>query len=69
MENKATTAKLILVSILFLLMLSYPVLSIPNRPGPLSKGLFLYVFAVWAILIAMVYFLTRPLSDKKESNE
>jgi hypothetical protein len=42
--------------VLFLALLVWPLLSIPNRPGLVAgiPALVLYLFAVWALIVAVL---------------
>jgi len=58
------------LALLFLLLVNYPLLSIANRTKMIFgfPVLFLYVFALWATVI-LVLFIGELRSRKKSSNE
>jgi hypothetical protein len=57
MNVKNRSAKLSVVSLLFLLLLNYPFLSIANQSKMLMgiPVLFVYLFACWVIFIFIIY--------------
>jgi hypothetical protein len=64
MQSNLKRQKLILGSLLLLVLLSYPLISIFNKPV-LAGGfpiLYLYIFGVWITTIIILY----RVSDKKE---
>lgn len=70
MQNNFKTQKLILFSIFLLILFSYPLISIVNRPL-LFEGipvLFLYIFFVWISAIAFLYHLAESKSNKTDES-
>jgi hypothetical protein len=69
MQNNFKHQKLILLSILLLVLLSYPFISIANK-STLIFGfpvLYLYIFIVWFITIVILFRLTDH--NKKQNDE
>jgi hypothetical protein len=63
--------KLFFLFLLFLVLFSFPVMSIFNK-GKLFLGLpvlFVYLFFSWSVLIGLMYYLLRDNRDKTESDE
>ena len=66
MQNKTKNQKLIFLSILVLVLLSYPFISLANR-ALLLLGiplLYLYIFFVWIITIIILYFIVEKKQTK-----
>lgn len=61
--------KLILFSILLLLLLSYPLITVANKAALVwgLPALYLYIFMVWIIAIAVIYSITAQ--QYKEPDE
>jgi hypothetical protein len=57
MNIKNRSAKLSVVSLLFLVLLNYPFLSIANQPKMLFgiPVLFVYLFVCWVLFIFIIY--------------
>lgn len=65
MKNSARKQRLILLSILVLLLYTFPFLSIANKPI-LAKGFplfYIYIFISWIIIIVVLY----KLADKRKN--
>ncbi|MGH7390505.1 MAG: hypothetical protein ACREM3_13765 [Candidatus Rokuibacteriota bacterium] len=52
--------------VLFTALLVWPLLSIPNRPALVAgvPALVLYLFAVWALVVAVLAWAARRASDE-----
>jgi hypothetical protein len=52
-------SRLLMLSVLFMLLLNVPILTIANRPERVAgiPVLYLYVFGVWAVLIGCIGWL------------
>ena len=59
-ENKKSK-RLMGVCLLGCILLNYPILSLFNRPTLFFgiPALYFYMFAAWAVLIALIYLVTR----------
>jgi FlaA1/EpsC-like NDP-sugar epimerase len=69
MQNKTNNQKLIFLSILLLVLLSYPFISVANKAQLLFgiPVLYLYIFIVWIIIIIILYRIVEK--KHKENNE
>lgn len=63
--------KLIFISILFLILFNFPVLSIFNTGGSLNgiPTLYLYVFLIWILLIAVIFNILRKEGKESKKDE
>lgn len=68
MQTSKTKQKLVLLSILFIIIFTYPFLSIANKEFTAGKypALFKYIFIVWLIVIAIIFFITNSKKVKKD---
>jgi Na+/melibiose symporter-like transporter len=69
MQNKTNNQKLIFLSILLLILLAYPFISLANKVQLLFgiPILYLYIFIVWIIAIIICYRIVER--NQKENNE
>lgn len=63
--------KLILISILFLILFNFPVLSIFNAGGSINgiPTLYMYVFLVWILLIVAIFSVLRKEGKESKKDE
>ncbi len=63
MNQKMRNEKLILFALLIIVLLSYPLIAIVNKPILLMgiPILYLYIFFVWFIIVVII----KSLTDKK----
>jgi len=68
MQTRNKRQKLILLSILLLLIFSYPLISIANRPLMVARFplLYLYIFGAWFITIILLFIITNNIQQKKD---
>jgi hypothetical protein len=61
MGDRLKSARLVAVAILGLLLLNYPLLSLADSEATVLgiPGLYAYLFAVWALLIALIALVLR----------
>lgn len=66
MKKESIKAKLIFISLLFIVAFNFPFLKIFNKPI-LVAGiplLYLYLFLLWGVLILLLYLITNRQNDK-----
>ena len=65
MNQKIRNEKLILLALLMILLLTYPLIAIVNKPILLMgiPFLYLYIFFVWLIIVVII----KRLADKKNT--
>ncbi len=70
MKETLKEQKLLIISCLFLLLFNSPILSIFNIERLVAgvPALFLYVFALWGILIIVIFFNVRELNHKQQDS-
>lgn len=70
MKETLKEQKLLIISCLFLLLFNAPILSIFNIERLIAgvPALFLYVFALWGILIVVIFFNVRELNHKQQDS-
>jgi hypothetical protein len=63
--------KLIIISILFLILFNFPMLSIFNNGGSINgiPTLYMYVFFVWILFIGIIYNVLRKERNEKQRDE
>ena len=63
--------KLIFISILFLILFNFPMLSIFNTGGSINgiPTLYMYVFFVWILLIAVIFNILRKEGKESKKDE
>jgi len=63
--------KLILISILFLILFNFPILSIFNIGGSINgvPTLYMYVFLVWILFIVAIYRILRKEDKESKKDE
>lgn len=69
MKEKVKNQKLFVLGIVFMILFNFPILSIVNHFANI-KGiptLFFYVFTVWIIFIALIYWSVR--NEEQEINK
>lgn len=66
MENNQKRQKLILLSIFLLVLVSYPLITIVNKPLLIAgiPLLYLYIFFVWAAVIFTIFRITAKKRKK-----
>lgn len=54
-------SKLVIAFLIFVLLLTFPMLSIPGKAGQIGglPAQYVYLFSVWAILIAAIAWIIR----------
>ncbi len=67
MNQKIRNEKLILFALLIILLLTYPLIAIVNKPILLMgiPILYLYIFFVWLIIVVII----KRLADKKNTTK
>ena len=67
MKQKIRNEKLILFALLIIVLLTYPLIAIVNKPFLLMgiPVLYFYIFLVWLIAIVII----KRLADKNNSSE
>lgn len=62
-------ARLLMLSVLFMLLLNVPILTIANRPERVAgiPVLYLYIFSVWAALIGCIGWLIHRSQSPGDS--
>jgi hypothetical protein len=70
MKEKLKEQKLLIIFILFFLLLNFPLLSISNIPVIVVgiPSLYLYVFAIWLLMIISMYIWSRESDDHTPTN-
>ena len=68
MQTSKTKQKLVLLSILFIIIFTYPFLSIANKEFTTGRypSLLKYIFLVWLIVIILIFFITKSQKLKKD---
>jgi 4-hydroxybenzoate polyprenyltransferase len=63
--------KLVVISILFLILFNFPMLSIFNNGDSINgiPTLYMYVFFIWTLFIAIIYNVLRKEGNEKQRNE
>ncbi len=63
--------KLIFISILFLILFNFPILSIFNVGGSINgiPTLYMYVFLVWILLIVAIFSVLRKEGKESKKDE
>jgi len=63
--------KLIFISVLFLILFNFPMLSIFNVGGSINgiPTLYMYVFLVWILFIAVTFSVLRKEGKESEKDE
>lgn len=72
MNEKRTEQRLLMASLLFGLLLNYPILSIFNSNRLLFglPQLYVYLFVTWGVLILLIYRIASNIQPPKDhSNE
>lgn len=60
-----TKQQLVLLAVLLFTVLVYPFISVANRPANGIPPLYIYLFCIWLVAIALAYFITSA----KEKDE
>lgn len=70
MREKNKRQQFGIIAILLFLLLSYPILSAPNKIAYWANipSLFIYLFIVWALAI-LILFLTAESKSERKKNE
>lgn len=63
--------KLIFISLLFLILFNFPILSIFNLEGSINgiPTLYMYVFLVWILFIAVIFSVLRKEGKESKKDE
>ena len=63
--------KLIFISVLFLILFNFPMLSIFNTGGNVNgiPTLYLYVFMVWILLVTVIFRILRKEGKESKKDE
>jgi hypothetical protein len=71
MEQRNDTLSLVFISIMFMLMYSFPMLGIANK-ATLKAGfplMFIYMFGVWIVLIGITIYRFEFKNRNKRKNQ
>jgi TRAP-type C4-dicarboxylate transport system permease small subunit len=68
MQSKLKQQKLTLLSVLLLILFSYPIISIANKHTLIAGFpiLYIYIFVVWILAIALLYLITEGKQRKQD---
>ena len=63
--------KLIIISVLFLILFNFPIISIFNKGGNINgiPTLYMYVFFVWILFIIIIFNVLRKSSKENQKDE
>jgi predicted tellurium resistance membrane protein TerC len=71
MKQNHKEIKYLISSLIFMVLLNFPILSIFNKNSTVNgiPALFLYVFTVWAVFIGFIYWSVKKEEQQAEKDE